>query len=311
MRKLFRHTTISVALGCLLGVPALQAQYSLSELSLEELMDIEVTLSTRQPEKVSSSAAAVTVVTRDELLRAGVRTLPDALRLVPGMLVGQIDGGKWIVTARGFAGLFANKLLVLIGNAFRDIVPDRLRVSLGAKVERNSFTGFEWQPNARLWYSPRPQHNLWLAVSRALRTPSRGDDDFHALLTSFPADSLFAGAPPTLVRVDGNPGFETERLLAVDAGSRRHRVVVVRRYLRLLQQLREPSDPGAGPAAFGGWPHTVPDPAIAHAKYGRRSFRRHRGGPRLAGGGVLADARRLLLPVPRSPTGQEQSGHDH
>jgi len=105
---------ISVALGCLLGVPALQAQYSLSELILEELMDIEVTLSTRQPEKVSSSAAAVTVVTRDELLRAGVRTLPDALRLVPGMLVGQIDGGKWIVTSRDFAGLFANKLLVLI-----------------------------------------------------------------------------------------------------------------------------------------------------------------------------------------------------
>ena len=101
-----------------------------------------------------------------------------------------------------------------------EVVADRLRVSLGAKVERNSFTGIEWQPNARLWYSPRPQHNLWLAVSRALRTPSRGDDDFHALLTSFPADSLFAGAPPTLVRVDGNRDFESERLLAVDAGYR-------------------------------------------------------------------------------------------
>jgi len=78
-----------------------------------------------------------------------------------------------------------------------EVVADRLRVSLGAKVERNSFTGFEWQPNARLWYLPRRQHNLWLAVSRALRTPSRGDDDFHALLTSFPADSMFAGAPST------------------------------------------------------------------------------------------------------------------
>ena len=479
MRRRRSHLALlAVAVG-FFAAPSLRAapaDYGLSELSLEELMQIEVTLATRRPQKVSRSAAAVSVVTRDELLRAGVRTLPDALRLVPGLQVARIDGGKWIVTARGFAGLFANKLLVLIdgrsvytplfsgvfwesqdvqiedidrvevirgpggtlwganavngiinivtrhaaesagtlleaggggerrfaslrqgfavgtgnvrvyanyfdrarsaattaapvrddvhmartglradfdrasgdrltliANAFRgsvgenltyvaqpqppwaqrhyfdaevagadvlargsrrwsedsetelqlyydvyhrdqrilegqlhnadltlqhqfrlgthrlvagagyrrtwdetsgsfaawfepdsrtthlftgflheevDLVPDRLRVSVGAKVERNSFTGLEWQPNARLWYSPRPQHDLWLAVSRPLRTPSRGDDDLHAILTSLPADSLFDGAPPTLVRVDNSRSFETERMLAVDAGYR-------------------------------------------------------------------------------------------
>jgi iron complex outermembrane recepter protein len=461
---------------CLVQMSQARSPDSLSDLSLEELMEIEVTLATRRPQKLARSAAAITVVTRDELHRAGVRTLPDALRLVPGVQVAQIDGGKWIVTARGFAGLFANKLLVLIdgrsiysplfsgvfwesqdvlmddldrievirgpggtlwganavngiinivtrhaaestgsfvevggggerqfvglrhgvafdkghvrayakhfdrarsaasttapvrddwrmtragfradmklnrrdeltvtGNAFGgttgesltfvsepppapygrvyfdaevagadigaraqrrwhaesttevrlfydiydrsmevldgrvhnadfqmqhqgligghrlvtgaayrrtwddvagsyaawftpqrrtthlfsgfvhdeiDLVSDRLRLSMGAKLEHNSFTGFEWQPNIRLWYAPKAQHGAWLAVSRPLRTPSRGDDDLNAFLTQLPADSLFAGAPTTLVLVDNNRRFQTERMVAFDGGYR-------------------------------------------------------------------------------------------
>ena len=452
-------------------LPAQEANYDLAALSLEELMEIEVTLASRRPQKVSESAAAIAVVTRDELQRAGVRTLPDALRLVPGMQVGQIDANKWMVTARGFAGLFSNKLLVLmdgrsvytplfsgvfwesqdvliedldrievlrgpggtlwganavngiinivtrdavesrgtyveagggrergyavarhgfaigrgharvfvkgfrrgrsaavtaaparddwdmirggfradfeldardritllgsvqrstlgqsltyvaheppplaqlyyfdtptaggdilvrgrrrwraetetevqlyydvydreeailqgrihnadldvkqqlrwgrhrlvLGSGYRrtwddidstftawvtspsrtthlfsgfahddiDLVAERLRVSIGAKVEHNSFTGFEVQPNARLWYSPNPQHDLWLAVSRPLRTPARGDHDLQAILTSFETDSL-----PVLVQVDNNRRFRAEKMVAVDGGYR-------------------------------------------------------------------------------------------
>jgi iron complex outermembrane receptor protein len=83
-------------------------------MSLEELMDIEVSLQSRKPRPISESAASVAVITADDLRRSGVRSLPEALRLVPGLQVGVVDANKWNVTARGFSGLFANKLLVLI-----------------------------------------------------------------------------------------------------------------------------------------------------------------------------------------------------
>lgn len=53
------------------------------------------------------------------------------------------------------------------------LVRNRLRLTLGAKLEHNSFTGFEFQPNARLFYRPDPAFALWASVSRAARTPSR------------------------------------------------------------------------------------------------------------------------------------------
>jgi len=86
----------------------------LVDLSLEELMDVEVTLVSRAPQRLTETAAAVFVITGDELRRSGLNSIPEALRLVPGLQVGVIDANKWIVTSRGFAGLFSNKLLVLI-----------------------------------------------------------------------------------------------------------------------------------------------------------------------------------------------------
>ena len=90
------------------------APVDLTGLSLEELMDIEVTLVSRKPEKLAGAAAAVCVLTREDLRRSGVQSLPEALRLMPGMQVAHVDANKWTVTARGFSNLFANKLLVLI-----------------------------------------------------------------------------------------------------------------------------------------------------------------------------------------------------
>jgi iron complex outermembrane receptor protein len=88
--------------------------YDLSRLSLEELMNIEVTLVGRKPERWMQTAAAVSVITAADLRRWGVRSIPAALRAVPGLHIAVVDANKWVVTARGFAGLFANKLLVLI-----------------------------------------------------------------------------------------------------------------------------------------------------------------------------------------------------
>lgn len=86
----------------------------LAELSLEELMDIEVFSVSRKEGKLSESAAAVFVLTAEDVRRTGATSIPEALRMVPGMEVARIDASKWAVSTRGFNDVFANKLLVLI-----------------------------------------------------------------------------------------------------------------------------------------------------------------------------------------------------
>ncbi len=86
----------------------------LTELSLEDLMDIEVSSVSKKMEKASDAAAAVYVLTGEEIKQSGVTTIPDALRMVPGLHVAGIDASSWGVCSRGFNGYFSNKLLVLI-----------------------------------------------------------------------------------------------------------------------------------------------------------------------------------------------------
>jgi iron complex outermembrane receptor protein len=86
----------------------------LTELSLEELMQIEITSVSKKPEKLSEAAAAVYVLTGDDIRRSGATTIADALRLVPGVQAARMDSNKWAISARGFAHRFSNKLLVLV-----------------------------------------------------------------------------------------------------------------------------------------------------------------------------------------------------
>ncbi|MBT3342183.1 MAG: TonB-dependent receptor [Gemmatimonadetes bacterium] len=100
---------------CLLlaALPA-TATVDLTSLSLEELMEVEVSLVSRNEQPLFETAAAVAVLTGAEIKRSGVTSLPEALRLIPGMNVGRLDGNKWAVSSRGFADRFSQKLLVLI-----------------------------------------------------------------------------------------------------------------------------------------------------------------------------------------------------
>ncbi|MEP7304319.1 MAG: TonB-dependent receptor [Acidobacteriota bacterium] len=86
----------------------------LSQLSIEDLMNIEVTSASRKEQRASDVAAAVFVITHDDIRRSGMSTIPDLLRLAPGVDVAQINANKWAVSVRGFNGLYANKLLVLV-----------------------------------------------------------------------------------------------------------------------------------------------------------------------------------------------------
>ena len=86
----------------------------LKKLSVEELLNIDVTSVSKYPQKLSTTAAAVTVLTDEDLERSGVQDIPDALRLVPGLDVAQVDAHTWAISSRGFNDIFANKLLVMI-----------------------------------------------------------------------------------------------------------------------------------------------------------------------------------------------------
>jgi iron complex outermembrane recepter protein len=87
---------------------------SLKALSIEDLMKIEVTSVTKAAEPLSDAAAAVYVITRDQILRSGARSVADMLRLAPNLQVAQITSSSFAVSARGFNGTAASKLLVLI-----------------------------------------------------------------------------------------------------------------------------------------------------------------------------------------------------
>lgn len=84
------------------------------DLSLDQLADIEITSAAKKLQKISLTAASVFVLKQDDIKRSGVTTIPDALRMVPGVQVAKLDANKWAISIRGFNDIFSNKLLVLI-----------------------------------------------------------------------------------------------------------------------------------------------------------------------------------------------------
>ncbi|MDI1258859.1 TonB-dependent receptor [Aquabacterium sp.] len=87
---------------------------ALANLSLEELMRVEIVSASRRTQALADVPDAVHVITRDDILRSGVRSLPEALRMAPGVDVAQMSPSGWAVGVRGEAGRFSNKLQVLI-----------------------------------------------------------------------------------------------------------------------------------------------------------------------------------------------------
>lgn len=86
----------------------------LTTASLEDLMDLKVTSVSKKEETLFQTAAAIYVITQEDIRRSGMTSIPELLRMVPGLSVARIDGNKWAISARGFNSRFANKLLVLI-----------------------------------------------------------------------------------------------------------------------------------------------------------------------------------------------------
>ncbi|HSU19603.1 MAG TPA: TonB-dependent receptor, partial [Acidobacteriaceae bacterium] len=90
------------------------ADAQLKQLSIAELGDVEVTTVNKEPEEVWQTAAAVSVLTQDDIRRSGATTIPEILRLVPGVEVARSESDQWSVAIRGFNSIFSKGLLVLI-----------------------------------------------------------------------------------------------------------------------------------------------------------------------------------------------------
>ena len=86
----------------------------LKKLALEQLVDMEITSASRRPEKLSETSSAVDVITAEDIERAGVTNIPDALRLGAEMEVAQVDSHTWAISTRGFDTTVANKMQVLM-----------------------------------------------------------------------------------------------------------------------------------------------------------------------------------------------------
>ncbi|MGZ5546300.1 MAG: TonB-dependent receptor plug domain-containing protein, partial [Limisphaerales bacterium] len=81
---------------------------------LEEIMQYQVTSASKKPENLSDAAASIFVITDEDIRRSGVTSIPEALRLSPGVEVARQDSHTWAISSRGFNDEFANQLLVLI-----------------------------------------------------------------------------------------------------------------------------------------------------------------------------------------------------
>ena len=130
-------STIRKFIGCALLVfsfnqisIAQRPSLDLTSASLEELLNLKITSAAKREQTVADTAAAVYVITQEDIRRSGALTVADVLRLAPGVQVAQIDGSTWAISIRGFNYRYANKLLVLID---------------GRAVYTPSFSGVYWE----------------------------------------------------------------------------------------------------------------------------------------------------------------------
>ena len=87
---------------------------TLKQLSLADLANVEVTTASKEPEEIWKTPAAVYVITQEDIRRSGATSIPEALRLVPGVEVARIDSNQWSVNIRGLGSGFSKSVLVLI-----------------------------------------------------------------------------------------------------------------------------------------------------------------------------------------------------
>jgi len=157
-----RHSRSALITGLLIVMlPAVAVGQSkppdLAQATIEQLLGLEVTSAGRRQQRAEDVAAAVYVITREDIRRSGLTLLPEILRLAPGVQVAQVNANKWAISVRGFNSVYSNKLLILLdgrsmfNRAFAGVLWDGLDLDVD-EIERIEIVrgpgGAMWGANA-------------------------------------------------------------------------------------------------------------------------------------------------------------------
>jgi iron complex outermembrane recepter protein len=165
-----------------------ESRRDLTELSLDELANLRVTSVSRRSERLADAPASIYVITAGDIRRSGATSLPEVLRLAPNLLVARIDAAQHAITARGFNGLAANKLLVLVD---------------GRTIYTPLFSGVFWDQQdvliediERIEVISGPGATLWgaNAVNGVVNVITRSARDTHGALVSVGGGNREQGA---------------------------------------------------------------------------------------------------------------------
>jgi len=156
----------------------------LKQLSLEQLGNLSVTTATKEPEPLRKVPSAIYVITQEDIRRSGATSLPEVLRLTPGVEVAQVDSDHWSVAIRGFGAVLASKLLVLID---------------GRSVYTPLFAGVYWEVQAtpledidRIEVIRGPGGTIWgaNAVNGIINIITKSAKDTHGSMVSVGGGSV-------------------------------------------------------------------------------------------------------------------------
>src|SRR6267154_1563105 len=170
----------------------------LKQLSLEQLGNVEVTTASKEPVTIARTPAAVYVLTSEDIRRSGATSIPDALRLVPGVEVARIDSNKWSLGVRGFTGRLSRSVLVLID---------------GRSVYTPLFAGVYWEVQDtlledvdRVEVIRGPGGTIWgaNAVNGVIDIITKSTKDTHGMLVSLGGGNVDQGIGE--VRMGGTNG---------------------------------------------------------------------------------------------------------
>jgi len=159
----------------------------LAQISLEDLGNIEVTTTSKEPVKASETPAAIYVITQEDIRRSGATSIPEVLRLAPGIEVARIDSNTWSVGVRGFGSAVSRSVLVLID---------------GRSVYTPLFAGVWWQVQdtllediERIEVIRGPGGTIWgaNAVNGVINIITKNARESHGVLVSTGGGSLDQG----------------------------------------------------------------------------------------------------------------------
>ena len=149
------HPLLTLFLASLGSTAMAQTASNADEQSLQNLMQVEVSSVAKKPQRLANVAASIFVISAEDIRLSGANSIPEVLRLAPGIDATRLSGNRWAVSARGFADRLANKLLVLIDGrtvysvAFSGVIWEQVQIPL-EDIERIEVVR---GPGASVWGS--------------------------------------------------------------------------------------------------------------------------------------------------------------